>query len=131
MKNIDNLSDKEVLEVFINLIDDLNDFISKINIESGPLSNQCKENITKIVNKTYTLTGGKGVQFSLWKYMDVILFLDRVVTAFKKLKMDIDKDLQAYLLLKLYSDVYELTLNFLLEFALVIAEKTQYVVPKK
>jgi len=124
LSHIDNLDNEEKLKIAIESIDIIKNFIGESLREGGLLQERCKKNIIRIVEAAYA--DSQGLKFNLWKYMDFILFVMKVIEDFQKIKNNnISKEIRMYILLKLYSDCYELTLKFLLEFALSIARERQ------
>jgi len=121
---IDNLNDEEKIRIAVESIDGINNFVEASLREGGLLQERCKKNIIRIVEVAYA--DSQGVKFNLWKYMNFTFFMIKVVEDFQKMKdKNLSKETRMYILLKLYSDCYELTLKFLLEFALIIARKKQ------
>lgn len=83
----------------------------------------CKKLIDKVLGDLFQVTKGKGIGNELWIHFPKIWHYHRVIQTIKITEEDIETN--SFILMSLYISLYEITLKFLTDFALIIAKRTR------
>jgi hypothetical protein len=83
----------------------------------------CKKLIDKLLIDLFQVTDGKGIGNALWFHFPKIWHYYRVIQDMKPSPDRVETDF--FILMSLYVSLYEMTLKFLTDFALIIAKKTK------
>jgi hypothetical protein len=117
-------SEEEALVFIKEFPEVLKEYLHTFEKESDGLDSNCKDFLDKMIADLFKLTNGKGIGNGIWKHFSKIWYYLQVVNQMDQTKISEDslsKDLFQFSFL--YVSFYELTLQILTEFALVIASK--------
>lgn len=117
-------SEEEALGFIKAFPEVLKEYFHTFEKESDGLDPNCKDFIDKMIADLFKLTNGKGIGTGIWKHFSKIWYYLQVVNQMDHAKISEDslsKDFFQFSFL--YVSFYELTLQILTEFALVIASK--------
>jgi hypothetical protein len=117
-------SEEESLVFIKEFPEVLKEYLHTFEKESEGLDPNCKDFLDKMIADLFKLTNGKGIGNGIWKHFSKIWYYLQVVNQMDHAKISEDslaKDL--FQLSFLYVSFYELTLQLLTEFAVVIASK--------
>jgi hypothetical protein len=104
--------------------EDLKDYLQTFKNESTGLDPNCKDFFDKMIKDLMLLTNGKGIENGIWNHFKKIWYYFQVVNQMDTSAISeksLSKDL--FQLSFLYVSLYELTLQILTEYALVIASR--------
>lgn len=110
----------DYLKEFPLSFQEMTDNFYKRGKDSHPV---CKKLIGRLLADLFQVTDGKGIENELWFHFPKIWHYHRVI---QKLNItEEDLEMNSFILMSLYISLYEITLKFLTDFALVIAKKTR------
>jgi len=108
---------KKILELF-------NPGIELLEMLTGSgLKEHGKNTVRKLIDDIYNYTNDEGLGNRLWKYMNQILFVVSAVDNLDKITKNKIGQKDVYLILSLYSQIFEITLQIVAEICAIIAEK--------
>jgi len=118
-------SEEQCLELGVKLISGFSMFVSKLAEDNEKLNPACKDFLDRLIGQLFIVTNGKGMGNEFWAHICNVWFLFQV-----SYDMDLkdlrENNVQSYIqrILSAYAQIYELTLLFLKDIALVIARST-------
>jgi len=120
-------SETEALIFLKKFPDELKKYLQTFKQESDGLDPNCKDFLDKMIKDLLLLTNGKGIENGIWNHFRKIWYYFQVVNQMDTTKISeksLSKDL--FDLSFLYVSLYELTLQILTEYALVIASRRKH-----
>jgi hypothetical protein len=117
-------SEKEALTFIKEFPEDLKEYLRTFQKGSEGLDPNCKDFLDKMVLDLFKVTTGKGIENGIWNHFSKIWYYFQVVNQMDHTKISKDSlEKDFFQLSFLYISLYELTLQILTEYALVIASK--------
>jgi hypothetical protein len=124
-ENVYPESEEQYLELSGRTVSDLSNSISLLTKKSENLNPECKDFLDRLVGQLFIVTKGKGMGFEFWEHLPQEWFLFQA-SSDVDLKGIKENNIQVYIHLALsaYAQIYEFTLQFLKDVALLIARNT-------
>lgn len=118
-------SEEQCLELSELIVPGLSNSVSLLTKESENLNPECKDFLNRLIDQLFIVTNGKGMGNEFWAHICNVWFIFQATYAMD-LKDLRENNVHTYIqsALSAYAQIYESTLQFLKDIALVIARNT-------